>query len=166
MVADCNGHASRHPPVPFRSVETTSERTPTGLGPGARLLAWTLVALMAIGSIAVWLVSPVAWIWIASQMQDGSQPQMGPYLLVMVGLLVTTIVLARALGWLNRRHIEVTKVEVDQRRTPWLRSMRAERKTASNNGVLDVVMLISVGCALAVAGVWFFFFAGSSLPGA
>lgn len=147
-------------------MESTTDPRPASLGVGTRLAAWLLVLAMAVGSITVWLVSPVAWIWIASQMQDGSQPQMGPYLVVMVGLLVTTIVLARLLGWLNRRHIEVTQVEVDQRRTPWLRSMRAERKVASKNGVLDIVMLISVGIALTCAGIWFFFFAGSSLPSA
>jgi hypothetical protein len=30
--------------------------------------------------------------------------------------------------------------------------------------VLDVVMVVSVGLALLAMAVWFFFFAGSSLP--
>jgi hypothetical protein len=32
--------------------------------------------------------------------------------------------------------------------------------------VLDSVMIISVGVALLLFGIWFFAFAGSSLPGA
>jgi hypothetical protein len=32
--------------------------------------------------------------------------------------------------------------------------------------VLDSVMIVSVGVALLIAAVWFFGFAGSSLPGA
>ena len=120
---------------------------------------------MAAGSIFVWLVSPVMWLFIASRMQETSQPSMGPYALVIGGLIFTTVVMAKVLATLNRWHIDVTATEVDERRqTPWLRSMRGERPTASRNGVLDVVMLWSVGIALVCAGLWFFLLAGSSLP--
>ena len=37
-----------------------------------RLAAW-LIGLMAIGSIAMWLVVPIAWIYLASQMVDSSR---------------------------------------------------------------------------------------------
>lgn len=130
-----------------------------------RVLGWLLVLLMALGSIFVWLVSPVMWLWIASRMQHGSTPSMGPYAVVMIGLLITTVLAAKALSALNRVHVRVTATQVDERRqTPWLRSMRGERPTAGRYGVLDVVMLWSVGLALLCAGVWFFAFAGSSLP--
>ena len=44
--------------------------------------------------------------------------------------------------------------------------MRAERKVERRGGVLDRVMIISVGLAVVLAfAVWFFGFAGSSLPG-
>lgn len=130
-----------------------------------RVAGWLLVAVMALGSIFVWLVSPVMWLWIASRMQEGSQPSMGPYAVVMIGLLFTTVLAAKGLSALNRLHIRVTATEVDERRqTPWLRSMRGERPTTSKHGVLDVVMLWSVGVALVCAAVWFFAFAGSSLP--
>ena len=46
-----------------------------------------------------------------------------------------------------------------------MRSMRGERGSTRKRGVLDTVMIVSVGLALAVFGIWFFGFAGSSLPG-
>jgi hypothetical protein len=47
-----------------------------------------------------------------------------------------------------------------------MKSMRGERQAVERpQGVLEVVMLVSVGLALAAMAVWFFAFAGSSLPG-
>ena len=43
--------------------------------------------------------------------------------------------------------------------------VRGERAHTRRGGVLDKVMIVSVGLALLVFAVWFFAFAGSSLPG-
>ena len=43
--------------------------------------------------------------------------------------------------------------------------MRGERKVERRGGVLDRVMIISVALAGLAFAVWFFGFAGSSLPG-
>ena len=43
--------------------------------------------------------------------------------------------------------------------------MRGERGSTRKRGVLDTVMIVSVGVALVGFGLWFFVFAGSSLPG-
>jgi hypothetical protein len=50
-------------------------------------------------------------------------------------------------------------------RAPWLKSMRGERDTPRPRSVLDVVMIASVTLALIAFAIWFFAFAGSSLPG-
>ena len=42
--------------------------------------------------------------------------------------------------------------------------MRGDEDHRPPRSVLDVVMVISVGVALLAMAVWFFFFAGSSLP--
>ena len=42
--------------------------------------------------------------------------------------------------------------------------MRAERTSTARGGVLDKVMIVSVVLAVVAFGVWFFAFAGSSLP--
>jgi hypothetical protein len=44
--------------------------------------------------------------------------------------------------------------------------MRGERGSGHQTTVLDVVMISSVAIAGTAFGVWFFLFAGSSLPGA
>jgi hypothetical protein len=42
--------------------------------------------------------------------------------------------------------------------------MRGERGSGHPRTILDVVMVLSVSLALLCFGVWFFLFAGSSLP--
>jgi hypothetical protein len=137
------------------------------VGPHRHLAAWGLVLLMAIGSIAMWLVTPAFWLWVASRMTSSTQPSAGPYLLVLAGTVVTMIVLGKALGSLNRAHQRVIGAEEERRRqATWMKSMRGERQAVERpQGVLEVVMLVSVGLALAAMAVWFFAFAGSSLPG-
>jgi hypothetical protein len=44
--------------------------------------------------------------------------------------------------------------------------MRGERNTERKLSVLEGVMIVSVSIAATAFGVWFIFFAGSSLPGA
>jgi hypothetical protein len=125
-----------------------------------------LVIVMAIGSVVVWLVSPVAWLWIASQMTDSTQPSLGPYLLVLVGTVLTAVVIGKFLGMINRTHMRITGRAPDKREhAKWNRSMRGERVPVNDRGVLEQVMAISVTCALVLFGIWFFLFAGSSLPG-
>jgi hypothetical protein len=46
-----------------------------------------------------------------------------------------------------------------------MKSMRGERERKRRRSVLDTVMIISVGVALVLSAIWFFGFAGSSLPG-
>ena len=128
--------------------------------------AMVLVALMAVGSVVMWLGVPLGLIYLASKLADSPNPSMGPYLLVLIGLPIGMAVVGKGLGALNRAHIRLTGAEVDEYRPGWTRSMRAERKTDRRGGVLDRVMIISVAVAALAAAVWFFGFAGSSLPGA
>ena len=127
--------------------------------------AWVLVALMAIGSVVMWLGVPVALIYAASKLADTPNPSMGPYLLVFIGLPIGMALVGKGLGALNRAHIRLTGAEVDAYRPGWTRSMRGERQVERRGGVLDRVMIISVALAGVAFAVWFFGFAGSSLPG-
>jgi MFS family permease len=148
------------------STEPRGERPARpSVGPHRHLAGVLLVLVMATGSIVVWLASPLAWLWIASRMTTSSQPTIGPYLLVLVGIAVTAVAIGKLLGATNRAHMRVTG-RLDDRREPasWNRSMRGERRTTRDRGVLDRVMVISVSLALVVFGIWFFVFAGSSLP--
>jgi hypothetical protein len=124
-----------------------------------------LIVLMAVGSIVMWVVNPVFWLWLASHLETTSQPGFGPYVMVLVGIPLTMVVVGKGLSRLNSAYGSVTgttpKVRV---RMPWLRSLRGERTSGRPRTVLDVVMVISVSLAVAAFLIWFFGFAGSSLP--
>ncbi|HEY8584042.1 MAG TPA: hypothetical protein VIL49_13895 [Capillimicrobium sp.] len=127
--------------------------------------ALVLILLMALGSVAMWIVVPVFWIWLAGKMQEGTQPSLGPYLLILFGIPITMFVVAKLLSQLNSAYGRVTGQPPRVRmQMPWNKSMRGERDSGTQATVLDIVMLISVSIALVAFGIWFFLFAGSSLP--
>jgi hypothetical protein len=135
--------------------------------PGAanRATAVVLIALMAIGSVMLWLGAPLFWVWLGSQLQSGSTPSLGPYVLVLVGVVVSMIVIGKLLSTLDRAYSRVMHQDTSVRvRMPWHRSMRGERTSGRPTRMVDIVMVISVSVALALFGLWFFLLAGSSLP--
>lgn len=129
-----------------------------------RLEAGALIALMAAGSVALWIGIPIGWLWIASQLVETQQPQLGPYVLVLAGTVVSIALMAVALIWLDRRFARVVGMTDGPRvPLPWHRSMRGERGSQRRTTVLDAVMTISVSAALVVLAIWFFFFAHYSV---
>jgi hypothetical protein len=130
-----------------------------------RLLGALLIALMAVGSVLLWIGVPVGWLYVASQVTDSSQPSMGPYALVLVGIPATMIAVGKGLAELDRTYGRVTGRTPRARvQSPWHRSLRGDRQPARARSVLDVVMVCSVALAVVCFAVWFFLFAGSSLP--
>jgi hypothetical protein len=141
-----------------------------GMSRGQKLLwspvALLLVLLMAAGSILMWIGLPLGLIWIASAISDSSQPSMGPYLLILVGLPIGAIVIGKALGALDRMHGRVTgRTGGEQKRNTWMNSM-GEKPSMNRRqrSVLDTVMIVSVLSALVIGAIWFLVFAGSPLP--
>jgi hypothetical protein len=123
-----------------------------------------LVALMAIGSVLMWIGVPLGLVYLASQVSNSSNPTLGPILIVLCGLPIGFAIVGKALGWLDRRHQAITRHEGGSRRTaPWMKSMRGDAEDRHRGGILDKVMMISVAIAVVLFAVWFFGFAGSSL---
>jgi hypothetical protein len=132
---------------------------------GRRALAAVLIALMAIGSILLWLGIPVGWLYLVSRLVSSSQPSMGPYVLLLLGIPASMVVVGKGLSRLNRAYGSLMGTAPTTRvRSSWMKSMRGERDSGRPRSVLDVVMVWSVALALLCFGVWFFAFAGSSLP--
>jgi hypothetical protein len=130
-----------------------------------RLVVTLLIGLMAVGSVLLWIGVPVGWLYLASRLTDSSQPTMGPYVLVLVGIPATMIVVGKALAALDRTYGRVTGTASRTRvQSPWHRSLRGDRRPSRPRSVLDVVMVFSVTLAVVCFAVWFFLFAGSSLP--
>jgi uncharacterized membrane protein YbaN (DUF454 family) len=128
-----------------------------------------LLSASALAAINIWTGAPLFAVWVGSKAAAGSQLSMGAVGVVVAVLAVTCLVLTMALSWLSARYDGLTGRPVEARRTsPWLRSMRGEREEAARkrHGISAVERLVVITVVLAVLAfeVWFFFFAGSSLP--
>jgi hypothetical protein len=123
-----------------------------------------LIALMVVGALMLWVGSPVIWLWIGSQVTESQQAGMGPYMLVAVGILVSTILVSLFLARINRVYERVSGQETTVAfRLPWLRSLRDERAEVTRIGVLDLILVTTAVAAIVTATLWFFLLAGSPI---
>ena len=121
-----------------------------------------MIGLMAAGGLAMWIANPVLWLWITSSLQEGTQPSMGPYALMLLGIVLTCVAIGKGLSALNRHYARVTgstpKVRVV---VPWRRSLRGGRSQRRETdgrlpvSVLDVIMIVSVVLAVASFSTWY-----------
>jgi hypothetical protein len=129
-----------------------------------------LVAGSALVSINIWTGAPLLAVWVGSQIQRAQDRlSMEALFAVVVVLAVTVFLLGWLLTWINAKYDELTGREPEARQTsPWLRSTRGEREEdiRRKHGITAVerVVVVSVVAAVLTFEVWFFFFAGSSLP--
>jgi hypothetical protein len=137
-----------------------------------RVQRLALVIASALTSINIWTGAPLLAVWVGSQVQAAQDRlSMTALFAVVVTLAATVFALAWLLAWINGRYDELTGRSQEARYTsPWLRSMRGERETdvRRKHGISAVerVVVISVVAAVLAFEIWFFFFAGSSLPSA
>jgi hypothetical protein len=128
-----------------------------------------LISASALAAINIWTGAPLLAVWVGSQVAGSSGLSMSAVFVVIVVLAAACIGLAAALSWLSARYDELTGRPPAARRTsPWLRSMRGEREQEARkrhgiSAVERIVVAAVVVCVL-VFEIWFFFFAGSSLP--
>ncbi|MDQ3752937.1 MAG: hypothetical protein M3333_08615 [Actinomycetota bacterium] len=122
---------------------------------GTLLSAAAIVCGMVIGSITIWIASPIFWFWVTGRLQS-TQPSMGPYVLLLLGILVTAIVCGKLLGALDRRYARVIGSNVINVHLPWARGLGGEHeKHLRPVTVLDVVMIVSVVVAAIALVTWF-----------
>jgi hypothetical protein len=131
----------------------------------SNVVAAGLIAVMVLGSMVLWLVVPVAWLWLASQIDQSIQASMRAYAVIAIGVPSTML----ALFWLLRRldifHQRVTGHEQRRKLAPaWRRSLSEERNLLSETSALDVILVATAIAALVTLVIWFLFIAGSSLP--
>jgi hypothetical protein len=126
-----------------------------------------LIVAMAVGSVFMWLGVPFGLIYLVSKMVNTTQPTLGPYLIVLFGIPAGMAIIGKGLAGLDRAYGRVTGEAHIRRRPSWMKSMRGERDEPGDHRwrVLDMVMIWSVSLAGLCMAVWFFGFAGSSLPG-
>src|SRR5947209_4987901 len=113
----------------------------TGLG------AALVVLIMFIGSLGLWIGTPLLWLWVGSQVQ-GATSSLGAALgVIMFGVVATIALVAALLAKLSNTYRA---------------NCRARGLDDPGHFVLEGVLVVSAGLTLAAFIVWFLFFAGAS----
>jgi hypothetical protein len=128
------------------------------------------VTASALCSINLWTGAPLFAVWVGSKVQGNlNNLSMTAVFSVVAVLAISVFLLALVLTWLNAKYDELTARPPAARQTsPWLRSMRDEREENVRRkygiSAVERAVVVSVVAAVLAFEVWFFFFAGSSLP--
>ncbi|CAA9488003.1 MAG: hypothetical protein AVDCRST_MAG45-571 [uncultured Solirubrobacterales bacterium] len=128
-----------------------------------RLRAAGLILAMSMVSLFMWIGVPLGWLWIAAQVATDYQ---AIYLWALFAIPLTMVGVGWVLYRLNAIYVRASNEPDGPRQTSWLRSQAADRSSSEPRRALDVIMACSVGLAMTLLAVWFFFYAGSPLPGA
>lgn len=129
-----------------------------------RIRAVALVIGMVAGCLAIWTVSPLGWLWVASQVDAGGPPTMQAIAVVVVGVVLTSLAIGKGMTVLHARYRRLRGQGTIIIRLPWGRTQGSERTGHQLElTVLDVILVSSVLIALALYNYWFLFEAGSPL---
>jgi hypothetical protein len=132
---------------------------------GKNVAATAVFFAMLLAAFSLWTLIPLGWVYIASKLAKSQFPSIGPYMIVIVGIIVTVLVDAWVIGRLNDLYVRVTgSNRLVQSRPGWLKSMRDTGPTQTSVTVVEAVMMSSVMLAAVALMVWFFLLAGSPLP--
>jgi hypothetical protein len=119
---------------------------------------------MMITALALWTAIPVGWIYIASKLSSTQFPSEGPYAIVAVGILVSVVLDAWLIGFLNSVYVRITGTNrLSPMRPSWLKSMRDSSPVGASTTVVEAVLMGSVMLAVLVFIGWFFLLAGSPI---
>jgi hypothetical protein len=146
-----------------RGTWNAMELTVRNLGRGVAATAVFFAMLFA--AFSLWTLIPLGWVYIASKLSHSQFPSIGPYMVVIVGIIATVLVDAWLIGRLNDLYIRVTgSNRLVQTRPGWLRSLRDTGPVHNSVTVVEAVMMSSVMLAALALVTWFFLLAGSPLP--
>jgi hypothetical protein len=117
-----------------------------------RLASGFLLALMAIGSLVLWIGVPAACLWVASRITDDQTT----HLQITVVLTILGMVLfARFLFWVNKLYLRI----LAQTAEPEPSDEGEEDAPRYARGPLEPILVTSLIVALIALTVWFFAFA-------
>jgi hypothetical protein len=127
-----------------------------------------MAAATAFVAANIWTGCPLLALWIGSQAVGSQTLSMGAVGIVVVVLAVLVFAMALLLTWLNNVYDELTGRQRVERRSAWLRSMRAEseRHVSQRVGVtaLERIVMANVYIAVVTLVVWYVFFASAPAP--
>lgn len=124
--------------------------------------AYLVAAVMLVAALSLWTLIPLVWLWIGSQLAATQFPSMGPYAVVLIGVIVSILVVAWLLGHLNEVYLKLTGSRtVEPIRLGWLKSLRDSGSGSRPPTVLEAVIVGSVIISFIALVTWFFTLAGS-----
>jgi hypothetical protein len=132
---------------------------------GRNAAATVVFLAMLLAAFSLWTLIPLGWVYIGSKVSHSQFPSLGPYMVVVIGIIVTVLVDGWLIGRLNDIYIRVTgSNRLVQTRPSWLKSMREAAPVQSAVTVVEAVMMSSVLLAVVALVTWFFLLAGSPIP--
>jgi hypothetical protein len=128
----------------------------------SRAVRGALIGLMILGSLSMWIANPAVWLVITAHLQNSTQPRMGPYALMLGGIILTCVALGKGVSTVHRYYERRTgRTPTIYVIAPWRRSLRGGRSLKRETdgrrpvSVLDVIMVISVVLAVVSFTTWF-----------
>ena len=134
-----------------------------------RLRRVALSAATAFLAVNIWTGAPLFALWVGAKVVGQKQLTMQAVFVVVLVLGVLVLAMSFALARLNAMYDRLIGRPTHERRLTWLRSMRdedwrAELHRQVGTTALEWIVMATVCLAVIAFLVWFFFFAGSSLP--
>jgi hypothetical protein len=128
-----------------------------------------IVIATALAAVNVWTGAPLFAVWVGAQAQGGRVLSLRGVVTVLVVLGILAFLLAWALAWLHAKYDElIGRPPTLSRTSPWQRRMRGELdehlRARYSLSAPERVVAACVIAGVVAFEVWFFFFAGSSLP--
>lgn len=109
------------------------------------LAAVLVVAIMVVGSLVLWVGTPLLWLWIGSQIQ--AHTSLGAAIgATFIGAVLTIVLVAATLAKLSNFYRA---------------NCIARGLTDPGHVVLEIVLVVSASLSLVAFVVWFFFLAGA-----
>jgi hypothetical protein len=123
----------------------------------------------ALAAVNLWTGAPLLAVWVGAQAQGGRVVSLRGVFTVLLVLGVLAFLLGWAMSWLHAKYDQlIGRPPALTRTSPWQRRMRGELdEHLRARYSLSAPERVVAGCviaALLVFEIWFFFFAGSSLP--
>lgn len=127
-----------------------------------------MAAATAFVTANIWTGCPLLAVWIGSQAVGTKELSMSAVFLVVIVLAVLVFAMALLLTWLNNVYDEISGRERVERRSAWLRSMRAEseRHVSQRVGItaLERIVMLNVYVAVISLVLWYVLYAAPPAP--
>jgi hypothetical protein len=127
-----------------------------------------MAAATAFVTANIWTGCPLLAVWIGSQAVGTKELSMGAVFVVVIVLAMLVFAMALLLTWLNNVYDGLIGRERVERRSAWLRSMRAEseRHVSRRVGItaLERIVMLNVYVAVISLVVWYVLYAAPPAP--